>query len=321
MNNRTMILMSTYNGGYHIKEQIESILSQLGKEDCLLIRDDGSTDDTTTIIRTWNDSRIQFIPGNNIGFAHSFFWLLYHADEQYEVYMLSDQDDVWLPKKINRAKKKLLSTVEPHLFCTRLRLVNEKLQDLGLSPKYKKPASFTNAVCENIATGCTIALNNAAIKLIRKNSLSALIKHRVHYHDWWLYLNISYFGHVTWDAQPEILYRQHQHNLVGMSPGWKRYWLIWKAINTESWVRILVLQLRAFLDLNGSRLDAIDREWIASLCQGNAWQITLSLIKDSRLQRQQPLGKLLFRLLVAYDGARGKLNSIPYTISTDNNTT
>lgn len=312
MNNGVAVLMSTYNGARYINEQIESILSQLSENDHLIVRDDGSTDDTVAIIRSWNDPRIQITCGNNIGFARSFFWLLYHVRNRYSIYMLSDQDDVWLPEKINRARQAISSTQEPLLFCTRLILVNETLQEIGLSPKIQKPASFFNAACENIATGCTIALNRSAISIIRSISYSDLIQHQIYYHDWWLYLNISYFGRVIWDPQPEILYRQHQTNTVGMSDGWQRYWKIWKAINNRSWVRILAIQLRAFLELNNSKLNAKDKDWLASLCKGDNLHAALMLIKDSKLQRQQPAGRWLFKLLVIYDAARGKLKNLPH---------
>jgi len=53
--------MATYNGENYIKEQVTSILSQLGSEDELIVSDDMSTDDTIEIIRSFNDTGLRFM--------------------------------------------------------------------------------------------------------------------------------------------------------------------------------------------------------------------------------------------------------------------
>ncbi|MCA9457868.1 MAG: glycosyltransferase family 2 protein [Caldilineaceae bacterium] len=309
-----IVLMSTYNGEKYVADQIRSIICQLGPEDQLLIRDDGSTDETVNIIFSFNDARIEVVVGSNIGFARSFFWLLYHADRRHAIYMLADQDDVWLPEKIARARTSLAQDPSPRLYCTRLQLVDTTLRPLGLSPALRVPPGFENAVCENIATGCTIALNSAAMDVVQKVQLSALENHKIHYHDWWLYLLISYFGCVIWDSNTTIMYRQHALNSVGMAAGLSRYWLIWKSVRSKSWIKIMLFQLRAFIKEYGDQLSTNDRSWITSLCTGTPTQIAWALTKDSRLQRQQPFGKLLFRGLTVYDLFRGNIQSFPPNI-------
>ena len=312
---RVAVLMSTYNGERHVKEQIESILPQLSEQDRLFVRDDGSTDDTITIIQSISDSRIKLTLGVNIGFARSFFWLLYHATEGFDICMLSDQDDIWLPGKIDRAWKFVSSTPEPVLYCSRLRIVDENLLIAGLSPEFAQPPTLTNAVCENIATGCTIALNCAAVAAIKVIPYSNLAEHYIYYHDWWLYLNISHFGKVVWDSEPRILYRQHSGNLVGMSGGWRRYWHLWKAVRRRSWVRVLILQLRAFLYLHESRLDKATMAWISSLCMGSPIRVAFVLMTDKKLRRQWRAERWLFKLLVGFDFILGKLKNLPTTSS------
>lgn len=303
------VLMSTYNGEKYIGEQINSILSQLNPNDRLLVRDDGSTDQTVNIIFSFNDNRIKVTQGKNIGFAKSFFWLLCHADNGHSVYMLADQDDIWLPEKIARARSWLGAIRTPRLHCTRLQLVDRNLLPLGLSPALRTSPRFENAVCENIATGCTIALNSAALDLVRQVPYMELVNRDIYYHDWWLYLIVSRFGEVKWDARPSIMYRQHTENSVGMAAGVKRYWLIWKSVKSRSWIRLMLSQLRAFLSLYGRELSDADNRWMRSLCQGRAHRIAWALITDKRLQRQQSLGLFLFRALVVYDFFRGNIDS------------
>ena len=94
------VCMATYNGGKYILDQIESILPQLGERDELIISDDGSTDSTMEIIRAIQDSRIKlFENSGRHGVTGNFENAIRHAAG--EIIFLSDQDDVWLPGKID----------------------------------------------------------------------------------------------------------------------------------------------------------------------------------------------------------------------------
>ncbi|WON79864.1 glycosyltransferase [Acinetobacter sp. UGAL515B_02] len=64
--------MASYNGASYIKQQIESILSQLGDNDELIISDDLSTDDTVNIILGFNDDRIKLVEGKKQGIIKNF---------------------------------------------------------------------------------------------------------------------------------------------------------------------------------------------------------------------------------------------------------
>ena len=111
------ILMSTYNGECYLKDQIESILSQTYKDWILYIRDDGSTDRTIRIIKTYvgnyPDKIIyEYDRLGNLGSGRSFMKLLSSIDSDY--YMFCDQDDVWLPSKIEKTYLKMKSLEMNH---------------------------------------------------------------------------------------------------------------------------------------------------------------------------------------------------------------
>ena len=94
------ILLATYNGEKYVIEQIESILHQTYKNIRLLISDDCSTDDTRQILEQYQkkDNRIEiFFQEKNLGYIRNFAFLLNQVKNKY--YMLSDQDDVWLPER------------------------------------------------------------------------------------------------------------------------------------------------------------------------------------------------------------------------------
>ena len=101
-NKKIDILMATYNGEKYLSEQIESIISQTYTEWNLLVRDDGSSDNTCVILTEYEkkDSRIKVIKDNkgNLGIVKNFEELLYNSNSEF--IMFTDQDDVWKKDKI-----------------------------------------------------------------------------------------------------------------------------------------------------------------------------------------------------------------------------
>lgn len=211
---KVQILMSTYNGEKYLVEQIESILKQDYTNFSLLIRDDGSTDNTVTIIEKYAkvDCRITYYHGNNIGVINSFFDLLKNADITMDYYSLSDQDDVWKVDKLSRAVEKLkINKAIPTLYCGNVILVNQALQPIvSTIRKAKIIPNFGNALVENINFGCTSVFNSELLDLVKKHIPEFTIMH-----DWWLYLSASAFGKVIYDEESFILYRQHEDNVIG----------------------------------------------------------------------------------------------------------
>ena len=101
------VCMATYNGGKYIKEQIDSILCQLSDEDELVISDDHSTDNTREIINSYHDNRIKLmLNGLDKGVTHNFENALLHSKG--DILFLADQDDVWLPHKIEELSNFLI---------------------------------------------------------------------------------------------------------------------------------------------------------------------------------------------------------------------
>lgn len=96
---RASVCLASYRGGRYIKEQLESILAQLGPDDELVIVDDASPDDTLEQVRTFHDERIRLIEGAvNHGYVRSFEQATLAAKGQY--ILLADQDDIWVPGRL-----------------------------------------------------------------------------------------------------------------------------------------------------------------------------------------------------------------------------
>lgn len=289
--------MSTYNGEIFLEEQVRSILKQLPDDGVLVIRDDGSTDQTVAKITAFRDNRIRLLQGKNIGFASSFLCLLTMIPESSTVVFFSDQDDVWGPQKIATACAELADRAEiPRLYCSSLLLVSETLESLGRSPLWPHKPSFDNALVENIATGCTVALNRSAVSLILRTSRPEQIQ----YHDWWCYLVVAAFGEVLYDPTPQIQYRQHSQNSLGMLAGGARYLRIMQIIRRQSWLSIMQTHLLEFArsfgnEISASQKRSLDRMTIRST--RDALRVIFSLER----RRQFLKDELLFRLMVAFE--------------------
>ena len=216
------VLISTYNGEKYLRELIESVLNQDIKQLTLIIRDDGSNDNTLEILNGYSNKRdIKIFSEKNIGVVQSFFKLLKLSSPNSDYYAFCDQDDIWMRDKLSRAINSLDKFPKeiPLMYCSRTILVNDKLKIIRYSKIPRRQPSFRNALVENIATGCTIVINKSARKLILKQiPLSALM------YDWWVYLTLSAFGKVIYDVEPRILYRQHSSNTIGVETNFIRKW-------------------------------------------------------------------------------------------------
>jgi glycosyltransferase involved in cell wall biosynthesis len=209
------VLMSTYNGAPYVREQVESVLAQSHRTLRLLVRDDGSTDDTAAILRTIADPRVEIREGDNLGLPDAFFRLVDESSDDAVFWSLCDQDDVWEPDKLSRAVAALeLHADRPALYCARVLVVDEHLNPLYPHELPQRGPSFANALVQNIALGCTVVLNRPARDLLRGRWPRECVMH-----DAWMYLVIAGTGTVVYDEQLVVRYRQHGRNSVGMGRG------------------------------------------------------------------------------------------------------
>lgn len=199
------VLLSAYNGADYIKEQIESILSQRGVCIQLIVRDDGSTDNTRDIVNSYANSHynVKLCFGQNLGFANSFMDLLYNAPDA-DYYAFSDQDDVWLENKlletISGFKKEdvLLS------FCNAF-TTDENLSIKGIlyPPEYKVKNKYT-CFDDTIANGCLLVFSRAARNLICQYRGLIPVSH-----DTWVCSICSFVGNINYCPNQLSLYRRH----------------------------------------------------------------------------------------------------------------
>ena len=218
-----VILLATWNGAAHLREQLESFRIQTLHPTRLIVSDDGSRDDTRTILAEFAASDpgfvVDIIEGPRRGGAQNFLHLLQAVPLGTDFIALSDQDDVWLPDKIARGVRLLsrLPADRPALMGGRSYICDAELHNQRMSSMPRRSPSFCHALVQNFAGGNTMMLNSAGVDLVRAAAAEA---GRVVVHDWWIYQIISGVGgDVIFDEVPLLLYRQHGGNQIGANAG------------------------------------------------------------------------------------------------------
>jgi glycosyltransferase involved in cell wall biosynthesis len=263
------VILCTYNGEKYLPALLESLSAQTTAVERIVIRDDGSRDRSVPIVDEWcarhgvEMVHIQ-VPERRLGPALSFLATLTESRPA-KLHLLADQDDVWLPDKIERAAVALrLAGPDPALYASRLQIVDASLHPIGLS-SLPTSLTFHNAIYENQLTGCTMAINEAMRLLVcRGMPTSALM------HDWWLYLIASAVDSIIYDDVPSLMYRQHAHNAVGAAPSGLRAIAgrTWRAASSRAGQR--AAQLRDFGRLYKDLLPQAEQRLIQILTDDGA---------------------------------------------------
>lgn len=223
------IILSTYNGTRYLTGQLESLFKQTYQDWHLIIRDDGSTDDTVEMVKRYAaqfPDRIIYIDDHeNLGACQSFAKLLSETKALYV--MFCDQDDVWLPNKIEITLNKMLAMelecgkTTPILVHTDLQVVDSNLKVFDASYwNYRKidPSRdrLNYLLSQNVVTGCAMMINAALRDKVNHVPPVAIM------HDWWLALIAAVFGKIFYISEATIYYRQHGKNTLGAKKwSWK----------------------------------------------------------------------------------------------------
>ncbi len=285
------VLLASYDGEKYIRQQMDSILDQSIPGLRILVSDDGSKDGTVEILRQYTaeypervalleeDADVRAdcsgIPGvrrkaaavsasdRNAAVvpapAGNFFRLLANADADY--ILLSDQDDVWLPEKVERLLERIRGIEGedggvPALVFSDMEVVDEGLNQIA-------PSFFSYAHCdprrlalseilaENPVTGGALMMNRALLELVRATPRACFM------HDWWIALCASCFGRISCVREALSLYRQHGANVLGARPSGSFREIaerLARQAQVEENYRRMFAQAEAFLEMYEERL-------------------------------------------------------------------
>lgn len=210
------VLVCTYNGEHYIVEQLRSILEQDPPPSRVIISDDGSTDQTLSLVNEMAQGTavsVDIVHGPGQGVIHNVLNALLQTRAPYV--FLADQDDVWLPEKAALFCAHMNNDTTAHLIFSDAWVWHPESdqrqsfwQKDGLRPdNAKNPALL---MFHNTVQGASACINQALIKKIQTDE-------RIVMHDWWIALLASTLGRVSTIATPTLLYRQHSSNQLGSS--------------------------------------------------------------------------------------------------------
>lgn len=210
--NNVAVLLSTYNGGNYLEEQLQSLKIQKNVKLTIFVIDDNSEDNTCDIIKKSNLKIHLFKSKGYRDPVKNFLYLIKKSPSNFDYYCFCDQDDYWLKNKLSYCifimKYKKADIVGSRTFIT-----NKNLKIINISKKFIP--SFKNSILQSIAGGNTLVWNNSF-----HNFLKNFNNHNPASHDWYLYqISLLYNFSFYFINKPTILYRQHGKNLVGHNLG------------------------------------------------------------------------------------------------------
>ncbi len=295
------VVMSTYNGEAYLWEQIESIVSQEGVSLHLFIRDDGSSDGTLGILReavARYPEVVSYDLGENVGWKRSFLLALAAAPRG-DFYAFADQDDVWLSGKMLRAVEMLDSRScledDPKLYVSNSTVCDCFLNPIGFThavPLDPMEKSKGELFVENEQRGLTFVFNEKLRQLVLR-----VVDPGAKGHDWWTSVLARAFGSIVYDYESFVLYRQHDANAVGATPGF--------LARLKNWIKIITSPgdlsstcANTLLNVFGDELQDDEFEKFLKTVRASKKSIRnrVSLLGCSDFHRSCPSGTMILRV-------------------------
>lgn len=216
---RILVIMATYNGEKYLSEQMDSIFNQKEVTCSVLVRDDGSKDNTLSILKNYQrDQDLTWYQGSHAGVADGYYELMEKASSgeffhSFDYIAFSDQDDVWDNDKLITAAVALrkMSDNRPALYYCGQRLTDEKLNIIGDHTLNSERSLKTRFVLSDFA-GCTGVFN----KKLLLEVVSYKPKYMLMHDSWILRVCLAIGGTVIVDPEAHMCYRQHGNNTLGL---------------------------------------------------------------------------------------------------------
>lgn len=227
------VLLSAYNGTKYIIEQLNSIFKQ-SVTDChirVFLRDDGSNDGTIKMCEEYaqkNKYAIDIVAGENVGPARSFMKLINECPDA-DYYAFCDQDDIWLPGKVQAATD-ALSDDKAALWLSNYDVVNEDLSIQLNSALAKPETNPLRVIFYNNVPGCVMVLNRQLMIMLKSLEMDD-----IRMHDIFALSTAAMLGKVIYNPNSYVLYRQHDSNVLGY--GHKKYSIIKSIKGKIKWLR------------------------------------------------------------------------------------
>lgn len=213
MRPKVSVCIASYQGERYIVPQLRSILEQLSADDEVIVVDDASSDGTCDKIFALHDTRLQVIRNpQNKGILRSFETALSRSSG--EIVFLSDQDDLWLGKKVETVLDVFVQEPDVMLVVSDAILIDENGKKIG-SSFYAKRGKFQPGMWSNVLIGkfhgCTMAFRSTLLR----SALPFPGAEEVHHDTWIGCINALIGGKTKYLSEPLVAYRRHSTNVTG----------------------------------------------------------------------------------------------------------
>lgn len=313
-----IVLMSTYNGERFLQQQLESIFRQSRPVDQVIIADDGSTDGTRELIQAYIGThglkgswQLQ-VREENLGWRRSFFELLCAVKNERAVVLFSDQDDMWLPDRVEKTLH--IMEAHPELLCLGCRW--QPFSADGAAPAMAAPHGTGRVYCPQsyfdihageAQSGCLLACRGVLLELIRQNTAAMELTGRLPPYD--MYLSRYAFFLGGYYAVDEVwhLHRFHSSNATANLQAAEAPKGQGKAVERRAFCqedREVLLGLRRLVGERHLETEALQKAiaWnearISFMASGSfpSWWQALCLCRGKRQGLFQVVGDLCYRL-------------------------
>lgn len=260
------VLLSTYNGAKYISQQIESVINQsVSDMVTLYVRDDGSTDNTLSIIASYiNQIPIHILNGNtNIGPYESFWMLLNQKTIDADYFAFCDQDDIWDRDKLKCALESLEQEEGPTLWCSNCRLIDSRNLTINERMNINIPRfDIASQIVCGTTQGCAMVFNRQLKEIAVHQRLN-----RIPMHDLPVIMYAIARGKVIYEESPYFSYRLHTNNVVAKQGKGiiKRATTSLKAWFSKKHINEISDFAFSFMEMNNEYLDEDTKEFICML--------------------------------------------------------
>ena len=228
--NAVAVLIAVYNGEKYLEELMDSIMSQTFQDFVCYVHDDGSSDHSPELLvelkMKYPEKVIILNYPPTGGSKENFMSLLKERTEPY--IMFADQDDVWLPEKIEKSLMQMKQIEDygsvPSLVFSDLTVVDQNLETIAPSflkymGLYPDRLKYQQLMMSNVASGCAMMINQQLAQLCTR----IIELDNIPMHDWWFIVVAAIYGRISFIDESTILYRQHENNVLGARPKSKRF--------------------------------------------------------------------------------------------------
>lgn len=205
------VVLPYYDGGKYIKEQLDSILKQLGEKDEVILSVDRAMDGSMELLEKYakKDKRISLIQGPGKGVVKNIQYAV--SKSSGDIIFLADQDDVWLDKKVEKVMR-AFSNPNVSAVLHNAEIVDENLKKVGQTTfewRNSRPGPWKNFM-KNSYIGACMAFRSNLKKWIFP------IPDKIFMHDYWIGVRAEDVGKVIFLREPLLLYRRHSDNVTGL---------------------------------------------------------------------------------------------------------